>query len=335
MKNKSSYNNFGYALTNYLSIYLPNEGGVGINTILSYRDTFKLFIKYLATKNINPNKITFENFERNNIISFLEWLENERNCSISTRNNRLSALHGFARYLLIYHPEYMSYANIIIGIKKKRDIQKSVGYLSDEEISTILSLAKEKSKRDYTLLAVLYYTGCRVQELCDLKAQDINFKHPSTIKVIGKGNKVRIIPITDKLSSLVKDYQNNFNTKLCDSLFFNHSNQKLSREGITYILKKYVSIAKNKSPELYTINVTPHIIRHSRAMHLLKVGVDLIYIRDILGHSELKTTEIYARIDSEMKRVALLKANDLIDTETDMSWHQNQNLLDWLNNLKK
>lgn len=334
MKSKS-YNDFGYALTNYLSIYLPNEGGISINTILSYRDTFKLLILYLREKNITPNKITFHHFDRNTIILFLEWLENNRGCQVSTRNNRLAALHSFARYLLIYYPEFISYANIILGVKKKKTIQKTVGYLSNEEISLILLTARKTSNRDFTLLTVLYETGCRVQELCNLKISDVNFNHPSTIKILGKGNKMRIIPITDNLSSLIKTYQEHFLSKICDNLFLNHSNQKLTREGVTYILKKYVCMAKEEKPEFYKFKVSPHIFRHSRAMHLLKVGVDLIYIRDILGHSELKTTEIYARIDSEMKRQALLKDNDLEDTENDMIWHQDLNLLDWLNNLKK
>lgn len=336
MSKNSGFNDFSYSVTNFLGKYLPNEGGVSINTIYSYRDTFKLWIEFLHNSGVKLNKITYENVTRENIIDFLDWLETEKHNSVSTRNVRLAALHSFAKYLLIENPEFMTYAQIILSVKKKKCQKSSAGYLSVQEIKYILEKAKLESTRHYTLLLVLYETGCRVQELCDLKWEYLRLDNPSTISVCGKGNKVRVIPISSDVAQVLKDYKTNYCEKFDVYVFQNHSHTKLTREGVTHILKKYVKMAKNEHDDLFKINVTPHIVRHSRAMALITSGVDLIYIRDILGHVDLKTTEIYARIDSEMRRNALLKVNAITDdTDETNIWNKDKTLLDWLNSLKK
>ena len=166
MRNEK-FNNFGYALTSYLGKYLPNEGGLSINTIYSYRDTFKLFILYLRETGINTEKIEFQHFTRENLNSFLDWLESDRNCTVSTRNIRLAALHAFARYLQIDFPELAEYSNNILSLRKKKEIKNTIGYLSTNEINWIMIEAKQTSNRDFVLLSLLYETGCRAQELCD------------------------------------------------------------------------------------------------------------------------------------------------------------------------
>ena len=329
------YNNFSTALTNYLLHYLPNESGVSSNTILSYRDTFKLWIMYAhQEKNIKPDKITISLFTKDTVTHFLEWLEKTRNCSVTTRNTRLAALHAFAKYLQYQYPEFLNYANTILSIKKKKNVPKAVGFLDIEEVKEILKVAKENSLRDCTIVSVLYDTGCRVQELCDLRKEDIRLYAPYTITVTGKGSKKRIIPIQEDLAKLLKTYLST-NQNREPYLFVNKYHNKITREGITYILKKYVILAKKHMPTKYIINVTPHILRHSKSMHLLQAGVDLLYIRDFLGHVDLKTTEIYARIDSKMKREALLKTHSIVgDIGDEASWKKDSNVLSWLNGLK-
>lgn len=331
-KNKT-YNNFAYALTNFLGKYLPNEGGVSKNTIYSYRDTFKLFIEFNEENGVKPKNLSFEQFTRDNILKFLDWLESSKNNKVSTRNVRLAALHSFSNYILLENPELIEYAHNILSIKKKKTQQSTVGYISVDEMKLIIKKSKINFIH-YVIICVLYETGCRVQELCDLKWFDIKLEYPPTIGVLGKGNKKRIIPISKELKELLVKYKENYFHDNNDYLFQNHSKDKFTREGITFILKKYVTLAKADKPEWYKINVTPHILRHSRAMALLHSGVDLIYIRDILGHVEIKTTEIYARIDGEMKRKALLKANNIIDDNIQTDWNKNKDLLKWLNSLK-
>lgn len=232
-----------------------------------------------------------------------------RNCSISTRNVRLVAIHAFVRYLQRERPEFMFQSQQLLSITFKKSKKFTIKYLTLDAIKLLLSLPDKKTalgRRDAVLLSLLYDTGARVQEIYDLIVSDIRIESPSIVKLSGKGNKVRIVPIMDPMSNLLKQYleENELNKPFASNypLFFNRSKGKLTREGIAYIVKKYINLAKTKSPELFPDKVSPHCFRHIKAMHLLQSGVNLIYIRDLLGHVDIKTTEIYARIDGEMKK---------------------------------
>jgi integrase/recombinase XerD len=194
-------------------------------------------------------------------------------------------------------------------------------------------------RRDAVLLSLLYDTGARVQEICDLVVSDIRLQSPATIKLMGKGNKSRIVPIMNPMAALLKQYlmENELNKSNASDypVFFNRSKRKLTRAGVAYIVAKYVKLAMKKSPELFPNKVSPHCFRHSKAMHLLQSGVNLIYIRDLLGHVDIKTTEVYAKIDGEMKRKALEKSETGVVVDKIPVWQSNKNLLGWLNSLGK
>lgn len=250
------------------------------------------------------------------VLGFLKWIEKERGCSIPTRNHRLAVIHSFCRYIQKEFPENLYETTKILAIPNKKSPKPLVSYLTGDEMRIILSQPDSSTKegfRDLVLLSVLYDTAARVDELINLKVKDVRLMDPAVITLHGKGSKIRQVPIMNNTKTLLSSYldtQKRFSgmAYIENFLFVNQKRQKLSRWGISYIINKYVKEAKNSSDFIVRFPVTPHIFRHSKSMHLLQSGVNLIYIRDFLGHSDCSTTEIYARADSEMKRKAIENA---------------------------
>ena len=197
----------------------------------------------------------------------------------------------------------------------------------------------KSGRRDLALLSLMYDTGARVQEIADLTPQCVRFEKPATIRLHGKGNKTRIVPMMEAQVSLLKRYMTEQNLLRSEEqphpLFRNKCGVKLTRAGISYILDKYVSMARTIAPELVPDNISCHCLRHSKAMHLLQAGVNLVYIRDFLGHFSVQTTEVYAKADSRQKRQALEKAYVDVTPNTDPVWQENNDLLEWLISLGK
>lgn len=332
---------FAKHLTEFLSVYLPSQKNVSKNTIQSYRDTFKLLIKYCQeTKNIRAERITLDILSSELLIGFLEWLEGVRKCSISTRNQRLSAVHSFFRYVQAEEPSGLFHFQKVIAIPTKKARKTVVEHLTPEAMKLLLEQPERRcprGRRDLTLMSVLYDTGARVQELIDIKVSDVILENPPVIVLTGKGNKTRRVPLLKNTVSLLERYiVENKLDKLWKNeypLFTNNQQNKLTKEGVAYIISKYVELAR-KTSSIVPSKVKPHMFRHSKAMHLLQAGVNLIYIRDFLGHVDLKTTEIYARTDTETKRKAVENVYpDLIDTNLP-DWNKDQALLTWLSELK-
>lgn len=329
---------FSYHLKNYLAKYLPGMAGLSTNTISSYRDMFTLLIIFFeSVTGITPKRLVLKDFNQKNIENFLGWLETERKNLISTRNIRLAAIHAYARYVGRVCPEMMHEMQKIQSIPLKKENKTILKYISIEAMTLLLSLPGAHAKagrRDSVMLSLMYDTGCRVQELCDLRASDVRIQKPSTVKVTGKGNKERIIPIMDPMAKLMEKYIKEKGLrqqeKLSYPLFVNRSGQKLTRKGVAYILNKYFIMAREIDPAVYPEKISPHCLRHSKSMHLLQSGVNLIYIRDLLGHVDIKTTEVYARIDSEMKRKALEQSHNITPSEKEPEWQSNKELLEWL-----
>ena len=335
-------NDFSRYLTNFLSRYLPGQRNVSVNTIASYRDAFKLLLTFCdEIKGIKPEKMTLEKLTKSLIVEFLTWLEEERKCSISTRNQRLAALHAFLRYIQKDSPENLYEIQKILAIPNKKKAKPMVPYLTANELKILLEQPDLKTKdgrRDLVLLAVLYDTAARVQELVDLRIRDVRLTSPAVITLHGKGDKSRQIPIMGKTQNLLRQYldESKRNTGMAEMelpLFYNQQHKKLSRWGVSYIINKYVDIAKQNPYFCVDFPVTPHVFRHSKAMHLLQANVNLIYIRDFLGHADVVTTEVYARADSEMKRKALEKTYIDLVTDELPKWENDGDLMKWLNDL--
>jgi len=334
---------FACYLTDFLSKHLPGTAGLSPNTIMSYRDAFSLFLDFCSkSKKIKPEKFSLNDLNRKLVEEYLDWLEKTRNCITSTRNVRLAAFHRFCRYLQIEFPDYIRSAQQILSIPMKKTRKISVEYITLDAMKLLLERPDKttrQGRRDMVLLSLLYDSGARVQELADLKVRDIRTASPSTVKLTGKGNKSRIVPLMKPMSELLSKYlkENNLmETHASDyPLFGNRSQKKLTRAGIAYIVKKYADEAIGQAPELFPKKLSPHCFRHSKAIHLLQSGVNLIYIRDLLGHADIQTTEIYARIDGEMKRKALEKSTNNAVSDNMPEWQCNAGLMNWLKNLGK
>lgn len=328
--------------TNFLSRYLPGERGMSPHTITSYKFTFILFISFIEKKRkISVCKLELSDITKQTVVEFLDWLQSERNCSSATRNVRLAALHSFFRYLQYQQPEHMEEWQRILSIKVKKTQKLSVTYLSVDGIKLLLKqpdMSTGKGRRDLAMLVLMYDCAARVQEIIDVEPSSIRLDRPYTIRIIGKGNKVRIVPMMEEGVAHIKRYmdENNlFRIHLRTSpLFYNSRKEKLTRAGVNGIIKKYADMAREKNPALIPDKISCHSFRHSKAMHLLQAGVNLVYIRDFLGHESVQTTEIYARADSKQKREAIEKAYvNVIDKETP-AWIENNDLLQWLKGFK-
>jgi integrase/recombinase XerD len=329
---------FSKSLTGFLTKYLPAERGMSYNTIASYKTTFILLIQFMEKhQNISVQKLMLRDFTRQRIVAFLEWLQTARGCSDATRNVRLAGLHCFFRFLQYEAPEHLNEWQSILSIKVKKARKETIAYLTVEAIRLLLlqpDASTRKGLRDLSMLALMYDTGARVQEIIDLTPCCLRLNKPYTIKLIGKGSKARIVPLMEQQVAHLKSYM--MKNKLLESranlhpLFYNSRREKLTRAGVHHILQQYVTMARAKASTLMPDRISCHSLRHSKAMHLLQAGVNLVYIRDILGHESVQTTEIYARVDSKQKREAIEKAYaDVIEKETS-SWTENENLLEWL-----
>ncbi|MDA2927724.1 site-specific integrase [Acidobacteria bacterium AH-259-G07] len=331
---------FSVHVTTFLTHYLAAQRNVSPNTIKAYRDVFTLLLRFCRdVRGIAPERLRLEQIDVSLVEAFLDYLEKERRSAPSTRNHRLAALHGFFRYVQSEQPDRMLQCQRILAIPQRRHARPMVAYLSKEELAEILAqpdLSNRAGRRDAVLLSLLYDTGARVQELIDLSAGDVRLDPPAQVRLMGKGRKMRAVPLMAKTVQLLRDHmhENHLDRpeQFDQPLFRNGRGQRLSRSGIRYILQKYVGKARSKRPSLNR-TVTPHMFRHTKGMHLLQSGISLEMIRDFLGHVDTKTTQIYARANLEMKRNALERISDPSPVRAIPSWQQNKDLLEWLRSL--
>ena len=329
---------FAYALSKYFTDYMVGQRNVSVNTIKSYRDTFSLLLLFLSgNKGITPEKFTLDKLTYEAVDSFLIWLESERKSSESTRNQRLAAIHSFVKYLQFDSPDKILQCQKILAIPFKKRTKPIIPQMSDNELRYILNAPDATTfngRRDLTLLSLLYDTGVRVQELINLKISDIHLEHPAIIMVLGKGRKERHIPLMKQTKGLLRAYMDERNLldpqSFSRHLFTNRQGNKFTRAGISYIIKKYCSDSDGASSR-----ITPHVFRHTKAMHLRRAGVNMVYIRDFLGHTELATTEIYAQADAESRRLALEQVSDDFLPDEIPSWQKDKGLLEWLKDFGK
>lgn len=335
---------FSRYLTKFLGSYLPGQRNVSPNTIKSYSDTFRLFLQYCQnTAGIAPEKITMQLFSLSLIEGYLDWLESERKYAISSRNQRLACIHAFVRFVQTEVPENLFELQRILGIPSKKATHASINYLTADAMSTLLKAPDTTTKhgrRDLMILTLLYDSGARVQELINLSVCDVRTDKPATITLYGKGRKVRTVPLMSHTNDMFIGYlkeQNLFgkNEKRNLPVFINSRKERLSRVGIAYILNKYFALAKANTEIVYPDRISPHVLRHTKAMHMLQSNINLIYIRDFLGHVNVTTTEIYAKADVEVKRKALENAYVQAEIPEQPEWIDDKSLMEWLKNLCK
>jgi integrase/recombinase XerD len=336
-------NDFARYLSRFLTNYLSGEKNLSTNTVAVYRDTFRLFLLFCEQKmEVTPDRISISLLTKELVIDYLDWLELERKCSITTRNQRLSSIHGFIKYVQKELPENLFALQRILGISSRKTGKTIIPYLTEDELKILFQqpdVSTKQGKRDLVLLILMYDSAARVQELADIRIKDIRLNSPAVITLHGKGNKTRQVPVLGKTKDLLSGYLEEhkkypWGIAIADvPVFYNQKHQQLTRWGISYILNKYVELAKKHIGFTVNFPVTPHVLRHSKAMGMLKSGINLIYIRDFLGHSNVTTTEVYARADSEMKRNALEESYKELYSDKMPRWEDDENLMQWLKNL--
>lgn len=335
--NKSK--DFAYHLTKYFKNYMPGTLGLKEKSIKSYQMAFLVFFRFMKNeKGVTPDKMTLDTFSLELLQEYLDSLEAMGN-SIATRNHRLTVLRSFFKYIQLVEPKEILLMQQLLALKRKKQPKPNVQYLTTEGIKLLLHAPTPTTKqgyRDMLLLTTLYESGARVSELTGIMLNDIRLEYPAVITLHGKNSKSRIVPISQDVAILIRNYLDK--EKLIDAkfgnklLFTNRSGEMLTGAGITYILTKYTKQLRVEYPTLIPEKLSPHCIRHSKAMHLLEAGVDLIYIRDILGHEHIKTTEIYAKTDTLQKRKAIENAYSDFPDDSGFSgdWNDDVELMEWM-----
>lgn len=327
-------------LQDFFVSYLPKLRGMSPHTIQSYRDSLVLLLRFLAShKNRPVSSLDLEDLVPQEVQSFLDYLELERKNSATTRNIRLSAVHSFFRFVAAQHPDRLEHTQRILGIPFKKTSSRMIDYLEYDEIEKTLSVIDQttpKGRRDYTLLATMFNTGARVQEILDLRACDLQLTKPFQLHLMGKGRKQRCCPLWPQTAQLLRSLCMELQTDLKSEvrIFQNCRATPLTRFGVRYILNNCLNRAKASIPSLLSKRLHPHSMRHSTAVALLKSGVDLSTISQWLGHSSLNTTNRYAAIDLDMKRkaIASVKPVQALRART-APWRHDHTILEWLESL--
>ena len=327
------------AVHGFFGPYLMEQRGLSRHTVLSYRDTLALLLRFIAqTRHTDPATLDLDALTADVILAFLKHLESDRHNKTSSRNVRLAAIHAFARYVSIQFPERLQQVQQILGIPFKRAGTRPIEYFEYDEIRAILDSvdrATPTGRRDYALLALMFNSGARVQEIVDIGACDLQLQSPPQIKLVGKGRKTRICPLWPQTAKVLKAFvaERVLDSRSNAAVFCNQRGERLTRFGIRYLLAKYCRIASGKSPSLTRKRLHPHSVRHSTAVFLLKSGVDLPSISHWMGHASVTTTGRYAKVDLEMKRKALARAAIIGDTIAPTKWRPSRSVLDWLASL--
>ena len=291
----------------FLLEHLVAERNLSRNTQVSYRDTLTLLLPFVSARCGHAiDRMTVEDITPAIVREFLDHLERDRHCSGVTRNLRLSAIHSLARFVGTRSPAHLAWCTEVRSIPPKKTAKMEIAYLEKVETASLLEQPDRRTAlgaRDYALLLFLYNTGARADEVARLTVASLRLSQPPSVRILGKANKIRMCPLWAETSSLLASLVSGRATE--DPVFLGCTNQPMTRFGIYRIVAHCAKLASKSVPSLITKHVSPHSIRHTTAVHLLRAGVDINTIRGWLGHVSLDTTHIYAEVDLEMKAKAL------------------------------
>jgi len=338
---KKNITDFARNVTSFLTDYLPFQRNFSSNTVSSYKDALKLFARFISEeKGIDLNYFYMKDFKREIVIEFLRFIRIR--CSLSSANQRLAALKSFASYCRIDSIENIALLQDISQIKSTKTEGKIVEFLSREQVKALINAPDIRTRnglRHRLVLCLLYDSGARVQEICDLTVRDVHLEYNPSIRLSGKGRKTRIVPISEEMASLIGAYMKKvfgYNPLMDSWLVPNKDGLKMSRDGIEYITAKYADVARVQGEVSMPEGVHPHQLRHSKASHMLAAGIPIVYIRDFLGHENLSTTMVYVKADMELKERAISKLAPRIvqDESAFLDWTLDKGLMDFLNSCK-
>ena len=309
----SANTSIGPLLQGFFVEHLLQHKHVSPQTVASYRDTFRLLLQY-AHKQLKaePAALKISALDAPVILSFLDSLEKDRHNCIRSRNIRLAAIQSFFRWLTLGNPELVGMATRILAIPVKRTDRRLIHSLTRDEVDALLAAPDQshwRGRRDSALMLTLYNTGARVSEITALHRDHIQFGASTCVHLLGKGRKHRDIPLWPKTAQVLKAWFRELSGATTPLAFPSARGQRLSRNGVDYILKQAVSRAN--CPSLESKRVHPHAIRHTTGSHLLQSGVDISVIALWLGHESIQTTHVYVEADLATKQRALEKLEPL------------------------
>jgi integrase/recombinase XerD len=316
----SKATSLGTWIRRFLLEYLVQERNLSPHTRHSYRDALVLLLPFASTHLHRPvDKLIVTDLSADLVRRFLQHLETERHCSIVTRNQRLAAIHCLARYIGDHSPEHIEWCSHIRLIPLKRTMRASIGNLDKPQLDALLSAPDRNTsqgQRDYSLLLFLYNSGARADEVARLRIGDI-FLDAASVRIFGKGRRTRHCPLWPRT---IEALRTSIGRRGSDEpVFLNRRNQPYTRFGIHALVERHATAVRSQFPDLAGKRISPHIIRHTTACHLLRAGVDINTIRGWLGHVSVETTNVYAEVDLEMKAKALARCDIGGDTH-DVGW---------------
>jgi site-specific recombinase XerD len=306
-------NTFFRQLTEYFEVFLPKTQKRSIRTISAYADAFAVMFQFFQEqKNIPHYRIQYKNFTPALFDEYLLWLNEEKCYSEASTKQRITAITAFLKYASRRDISALSACSNAINTKTPSVPQTAFPYFIVDEMQILLSIPsiqKYLGERDRALLSLLYDSAARAQELCDLRVGDVRFGSTTKVKLTGKGNKSREVPISEEVTRLLRSYLKSADRtdQRTAPLFSSQTNDKMTPSCVRSIVNKYVSAAKQQYSNLFPEpKYSPHSFRHSKAVHMVESGVSLIYIRNFLGHSSVESTERYARVGQEKVTEALM-----------------------------
>lgn len=321
----------GSWIRRFLLEHVVAERNLARNTQASYRDTLTLLLPFLSAATKTPvDRLAIEDLSPLQLRRFLAHLETDRGSSGGTRNQRLGAIHAFAKFIGRQSPEHLAWCTDIRAVPFKKTATPVMAYLDKPEMEALLKTPSPRTAqgvRDHALLLFLYNTGARVDEAAHVTVADLTLGPSPAVRLVGKGNKTRVCPLwpitADVLNRLVLGRAPH------ERVFLNRQRQPLTRFGMYRLVRQTVARARLTTPSLNTKRVSPHTLRHTCAVHLLRAGVDINTIRAWLGHVSLDTTHVYAEIDLEMKAKALAQC-DLPEAGAVKRWRKEPSLMGFL-----
>ena len=331
---------FAGRVTAYLGRHLPGVRNLSPNTVASYRDMFKLLIRFFREeRGREPERLSMDELDRGAVEDFLDWLD-ARGCSGTTINQRLCAVKAFVGYVMAEDPARMLQYQRVLAMRQRKAAPRPMVLPGREGLAAILGSpdrGTRRGRRDLALLALLYDSAARVSELCGVALRDLRLDDPATVTLRGKGGRVRVVPLMRRTAALLKGYVEEFHpdrspARLEEPLFPGRGGGPMTRAGVADVVRRHAERAREAGAPVPE-GVTPHSLRHQKAVDLLESGVALVYIRDVLGHRSVTTTEIYATVSVERKRRVLEGAEQAQDPGEYPDWTEDRELMSWLRDL--
>jgi integrase/recombinase XerD len=306
-----SHNAFPGLLEAFFIDRLMRQRQASSHTIASYRDTFRLLLRFAQDRlKMSPLQLTLEAMDPPFIGAFLDHLEKDRGNKARSRNVRLAAIRSFFRYVALHEPRCCALAQRVMAMQNKRFKKKQIDFLTQPEIEALLAAPdpnKWIGRRDRTMLLLAVQTGLRVSELTALCRGDITLTAGAHVRCFGKGRKERCTPLRKDTVKALRSWLRERKGNASSALFPNIRGSHMSIDSVERRLEKHIAAARQKCPSLRNKRVTPHVLRHTTAMELLRGGVDRTVIALWLGHESYNTTQVYLHADLELKEKAMAK----------------------------